>query len=369
MNNSAIVKKVNASDRTTASLSRKSPSRREVLAGSVGIGAMIVLRGERSWAADAKKTFTILHTNDLHSNLIGMAPASDYSPSTLNGDKTRGGFARLATLIAKRKEARAGQGPVLILDAGDYSMGTAFAAATRETGCELQLLSLMGCDVTTFGNHDFDLGPDGTAQAIAAAAKAGHVPVVVASNTDFSANEPTLAGLQQLAKNGLVRRYLVIDRGGMRFGIFGLLGKEAQFYTGGAAPAKFADPIEAAREMVKLLRETEKVDVVIALSHGGMEKGKDGRFTDGEDVRIAAAGSGIDVVIGAHSHTELHEPVMVNGRTPVVQTGKYGENLGELVISLDGGNLAVESYRLIPVDIPSWVTAPSPTRSRSSRRR
>jgi 5'-nucleotidase/UDP-sugar diphosphatase len=279
-----------------------------------------------------------------------MAPASDYSPSTLNGDKTRGGFARLATLIEKRKEARANQGPVLILDAGDYSMGTAFAAATRETGSELQLLAHMGCDVTTFGNHDFDLGPDGTAQAIAAAAKAGHVPVVVASNTDFSANDSTLTGLQQLARDGLVRRYLVIERGGMRFGIFGLLGKEAQFYSGGAAPAKFVDPIETAREMVKVLRETERVDIIIALSHSGMEKGKDGRFTDGEDVRIAAAVPGIDVVIGAHSHTELHEPVIVNGRTPVVQTGKYGENLGELVISLEGSKLTIESYRLFPVN-------------------
>ncbi len=59
---------------------------------------------------------------------------------------------------------------------------------------------------------------------------------------------------------------------------------------------------------------------------------------------------GIDVVIGAHSHTELHEPVIVNGRTPVVQTGKYGENLGELVITLDGGKLTVESYKLLPID-------------------
>ena len=95
-----------------------------------------------------------------------MGPASDYTPFTLNDDKTRGGFARLATLIAKRKEARQDQGPVLVLDGGDYSMGTAFGAATRETGAELQLLSRMGYDATTFGNHDFDLGPDGTAQSI-----------------------------------------------------------------------------------------------------------------------------------------------------------------------------------------------------------
>ena len=229
-------------------------------------------------------------------------------------------------------------------------MGTAFAAATRETGGELQLLARMGFDATTFGNHDFDLGPDGTARSIAVAVKAGQVPAVVASNSDFTANDATLAGLQRLAKDGVVRRHAVIERGGMRFGIFGLLGKEAQFYTDGAGAVKFADPIETAREMVKTLRETEKVDVIIALSHGGMEKGKDGRFTDGEDVRLPEAVPGIDVVIGAHSHTALQEAIIVNGRTPVVQTGKYGENLGELVITLDGGKLTVESYRLHPID-------------------
>ena len=325
-------------------------SRREFLAESAVAGATLVLPAGRAAAAGKKKTFIILHTNDLHSNLIGMAPALDYTPFTLNDDATRGGFARLATLIAKRKAARKDLGPVLVLDAGDYSMGTAFAAATRETGCELQLLSRMGCDVTTFGNHDFDLGPDGTAQAITVAAKAGRVPAVVASNTDFTADDVTLAGLQRLAKDTIVRHYFVIERGGMRFGIFGLLGKEAQFYTGGAGAVKFADPIETAREMVKLLRETEKVDVVIALSHGGVEKGKDGRFTDGEDVRLSIAVPGIDVVIGAHSHTELREAIIVNGRTPVVQTGKYGENLGELVITLANGKLTVESYRLYPID-------------------
>jgi len=331
-------------------MSRETLSRREVLAGSVAIGALLILRGGPAAAAEGKKTFTILHTNDLHSNFIGMAPSSDYTPFTLNDDATRGGFARLATLIAKRKEARRDQGPVLVLDAGDYSMGTAFAGATRETGAELQLLSRMGCDATTFGNHDFDLGPDGTAQAIAVAAKAGWVPPVVASNTDFSGNDATLPGLQRLAKEGVIRQHLVIERGGIRFGVFGLLGKEAQFYTGGAGAVKFADRIETAREMVKLLRETEKVDVIIALSHGGMEKGKDGRFTDGEDVRLPMAVPGIDVVIGAHSHTELRDAVMVNGRTPVVQTGKYGENLGELVITLDGGKLTVDSYQLYPID-------------------
>jgi 5'-nucleotidase/UDP-sugar diphosphatase len=297
-----------------------------------------------------KKSFTILHTNDMHSSFIGMGPASDYTPFTLNDDKTRGGYARLAGLIAKRKEARSAQGPVLVLDAGDYSMGTPFGAASRETGGELQLMSLMGYDATTFGNHDLDLGPDGLGKSIGVAAKAGRVPAVLASNTNLAGSDATLSELQRLAGDKVIRRHLVIERGGIRFGLFGLLGKEAQFYTTGAGAVTFSDAIEAAKEMVGVLRETEKVDVVVVLSHGGLEKGKDGSITDGDDVRVAKAVPGIDVVIGGHSHTELHKAIIVNGRTPVVQTGKESANLGELVITLDGGKFTVESYRLYPID-------------------
>ena len=139
-------------------------SRRAFEVGAVA--AALSLTGGLAAAPAGRRSFTILHTNDLHSNFIGMAPASDYSPFTPGNDETRGGFARLSGLIAKRREAQKDKGPVLVLDAGDYSTGTAFAAATRETGAELQLLSRMGFDATTFGNHDFDLGPDGTAQSI-----------------------------------------------------------------------------------------------------------------------------------------------------------------------------------------------------------
>jgi 5'-nucleotidase len=330
-------------------LSLEELSRREFLVGSAAFGAAI-LAGPVFAAADGKKTFTILHTNDMHSNFLGMGPASDYTPFTLNDDKTTGGYARIATVIATRRKARESQGPVLILDAGDFSMGTAFAAASREIGGELQVMSRMGYDATTFGNHEFDLGPDGLGEAIGLASKAGRIPAVLSSNTDFTANDPTLDELRQLSKAGLIRRYLVIERGGVRFGLFGVLGKEAQFYTGGAGAVKFLDPVESAKDVVRLLRETEKVDVVIALSHSGVQKDKDGKFRTGEDVKLPEAVPGIDVVIGGHSHTELPEPIIVNGRTPVVQTGKEGKNVGELVISIDGANLTVDSYRLHPID-------------------
>mgnify|MGYP001415143665 CR=1 FL=1 len=336
-------------EETFTYMSRETLSRRDFLAGAAAFGVTIVLPGEFAAAADGKRTFTILHTNDMHASFIGMGPASDYTPFALNDDATRGGYARLAGLIAKRKAALKNQGPVLVLDAGDYSMGTAFSAATRETGGELHLMGRMGYDATTFGNHEFDLGPAGLGKSIGAAVKAGRIPAVLAANTSFAGSDATLADLQRLAREGVIRRYLVIERGGLRFGILGSLGKEAMIYTSGGATT-FADPTTAAKEVVKILRETEKVDVVIALSHGGLEKGKDGRYIDGEDVRLAKDVPGIDVVISGHSHTELKEAIIVNGRTPVVQTGKESRNLGELVITLDGNKLTVASYKLHPID-------------------
>ena len=334
---------------TFTRMSRDTISRREFLAFSAAVGITILLPGGLYAALDGKKTFTILHTNDMHTSFIGMGPAADYTPFALNDDNTRGGYARLAALITKIKEERKGEGPVLVLDAGDYSMGTAFAAATREIGGELKLMGRMGYDATTFGNHEFDLGPDGLGRSISVAAKAGRIPAVLPSNIDFTKKDAKLADLQRLAKAGVIRRYTVIERGGIRFGIFGLLGKEAQFYTGGAGPATFADAIETAKEMVKILREKEKVDLVIALSHGGVSKGKDGNYSEGDDVSLAAV-PGIDVVVGGHSHTELQKAIIVNGRTPVVQSGKESRNLGELVISIDGNKLTVDSYQLHPID-------------------
>jgi 5'-nucleotidase/UDP-sugar diphosphatase len=321
-------------------------TRRTLLAASAVTGATLLLPDALAAPPTGKRTFTILHTNDLHSSLIGMGPSSDYTPFTLGDDKTRGGWARLAAAIARRRTARQAEGPVLTLDAGDFSMGTPFGAASREIGAELRLLARMGFDATTFGNHEFDLGPDGLAQAIGVAAKAGRIPVVLSSNTDLTASDPRLAGLQRLAKEGVLRRHAIIERGGLRFGLIGLLGAEASHYTGGT---KFTDAIKTATELVHVLREQEKVDVVICLSHGGVMKGKDGRYTDGDDVRVAREVPGIDVVIGGHSHTELTEAIVVDGR-PVVQTGKESANLGELVLRLEGGKVRVQSYRLHPMD-------------------
>ena len=187
-------------------LSREPVSRREFMAGAVAVGVTLLKPGFLAAAPAGAKTFTILHTNDMHASFIGMGPSADYTPFAPNDDTTRGGYARLASLIAQRSAARKGEGPVLVLDAGDYSMGTAFSAATRETGGELHLMGKMGYDATTFGNHEFDLGPAGLGKSISAAVKAGHIPAVLAANTSFAGGDVNITDLQTLTRKGVIRR-------------------------------------------------------------------------------------------------------------------------------------------------------------------
>ena len=99
----------------------------------------------------------------------------------------------------------------------------------------------MGYDAATFGNHEFDLGPAGLGKSIGAALKAGRIPALLAANTSFTGGDTSLTDLQRLSREGVIRRYQVIERGGLRFGIFGSLGKEAMIYTSGGATT-FADP-------------------------------------------------------------------------------------------------------------------------------
>ncbi len=324
--------------------------RRRFLKTLITVGASVAGSHAISYPvlAGEKQRFSILHTNDMHSNFVGIGPFNDYDPATLNNDSTIGGYSRLATLIQQRRNELQNLGPVLLVDAGDYSMGTAFAAATRELGAELQLMSKMGYDAITLGNHEFDLGPDGLASSIAKAIAAQSTPPLVASNIDLNADEARLAALKGLVERGVIRPYIVVEQAGIRFGVIGLMGYDAARYALDPGGVVFTDPIETAKSTARLLRTKESVDVVIALNHGGLIKDKNGTFK-GEDVDLLQAVPGIDVVVGGHTHNNLTTPLLVGNR-PVVQSGRYGEHLGELVISLEDGGVKVESYRTIAVD-------------------
>ena len=311
------------------------------------LGLMLTVNG----VIAAPRDFTILHTNDWQSRLLGFGPNNEYTPATVNDDGTVGGVARLATLVKARREA-AGDQPLLLLDAGDFTMGTLFHTITREAGSELRLMSQIGYDATTLGNHEFDFRPMGLAAMLNAAAKAegdGLVPVI-ASNIQFDANNPADDSLKAQQDAGRIVPYKIIEKGGIRFGLFGLLGYNAIAVSPMTKPVTFADPVETAKAMARKLREEDKVDVVILLSHMGVAQQDDGSWR-GEEVEMVEQVPGIDIVVGGHSHVALPQPVLVNGHTPVVQAGSEIQYLGELHMQLgEDGKTRVRDYSLHPIN-------------------
>lgn len=298
----------------------------------------------------AERHFTILHSNDWQSRLLGFGPNNEYSPATTNDDDTVGGIARLATLLNERRAA-AGEEPLLLLDGGDFTMGTLFHTVAREMGSELRLMSELGYDAAVIGNHEFDFRPAGLAAMISAAhrAKGEALVPLLSSNMRFDPGNKADDSLQAHADAGRILPYKLIERGGIRFGLFGLLGNNAVAVSPMIKPLTFADPVATARETVAKLRE-EGAEVVILLSHMGVTQQADGSWR-GEEVELVEQVPGIDIVVGGHSHVALPQPVLVNGHTPVVHAGSEIQYLGELRMTLsDDGVPLVRDYRLHAVN-------------------
>lgn len=296
-------------------------------------------------AAQNEKKLLILHTNDLHSRITGYAPESLYTPLTTNDDNTSGGFARIATIIKNEKESF--DGTTLVLDAGDFLMGTLFQAMETRNGFQLRLMKLMGYDVGCLGNHEFDYGPEKTAEIISRSAEGGEIPVLLLSNAVFDPEDSSDDALEKLFNSGIIKRKYVMERDGMKIGFFSLMGKVAADNAAFAKPVRFAGQKSVAKRMVRELKK-ENCDIIICLSHSGVSKDKKGNIT-GEDVKLAKKVKGIDVIISGHTHTKLNSPVIVNG-TVIVQAGEYGEYVGKLSLICREGKTEADNYTLIPVD-------------------
>jgi 5'-nucleotidase/UDP-sugar diphosphatase len=292
-----------------------------------------------------EKEITILHTNDLHSRLMGYAPESEYSPLTIKDDKTVGGFARIAAIIKTEKENS--KGVTLVLDAGDFMMGTLFPNIEKKSGFQLRLMKSMGYDVTCFGNHEFDFGPEWLATVISTSAGNGMIPSLLIGNATFDRKDIRDDGLEKLLSDSIISRKLILIKDGIKFGFFSIIGKDAVKDAPRAVPVTFEKQFSFARKMVKELK-SEKCDIIICISHSGVTKEKNGEW-GGEDVELAKAVKGIDLIIGGHTHTKLDHPVIVKG-IPIVQAGEFGQFVGCLKLSYSPGKLKLTSYRLIPVD-------------------
>ncbi|MFO7979374.1 MAG: bifunctional UDP-sugar hydrolase/5'-nucleotidase [Candidatus Aminicenantes bacterium] len=313
----------------------------------VFVGCLFLLSVSSQALASAlpkEKRLTIIHTNDLHSHLLGHSPNIDYTPETVNDDETLGGWARIATVIKEEKQAR--DHSVLVVDAGDFLMGTLFHMISREEAVELVLMKEMGFDLTTLGNHEFDLKPEGLSRILRAAESKGGMPQIIASNLIFDPIEKADDALEQDFKKGLIKPYAVLERNGFKIGFFGLLGADAAEVSPFASPVTFGDAVETAQDMVSKLREEESVDVVICLSHSGIWDKK----KKSEDEILAQEVSGIDIIISGHTHTELEEPIFINS-TIIVQAGSYGKQVGILDVALNENKTVLfKNYNLLEIN-------------------
>ena len=308
----------------------------------LGIGVLLVLSGFL-FSADSRISLTIVHTNDLHSHFLGFSPNIEYTPQTVGDDSTVGGWARIATVIAEIRKDR--MKPVLVCDSGDFLMGSLFHLLTREQAYELRLMQEMGYDILTLGNHEFDLNPEGLASILESASGFDMCPPIVLSNLVFSEDSDKDDALEDFYERGIIQPYRVLEKEGLRIGVFGLLGINAAEVAPFADPVSFGEPLEAARRIVQILRENERVDVVVCLSHSGLwEDAK-----KSEDEILAREVEGIDIILSGHTHTLLEMPIVIND-TLIVQAGAYGKNVGVLDVVLEEGRVYLADYESIDID-------------------
>ncbi len=289
----------------------------------------------------------ILHTNDMHSMLTGFGPELSYTPMSINDDATIGGFARLATLLKEEKAKL--PNATLIVDAGDFLMGTIFHTAEQEVGFQIPLMKKMGYDVMTLGNHEFDYGPEALSKIINSSLKNKEIPQIVASNLIFSETAKADDGLEKLAKEKIIKEYVIIERNGLKLGIIGIVGEDADGVAPNAKPITFAKQIKTVKRLADKLKNEDKVDLVICISHSGFYPDEKKGGYEGEDLELAEKVKNLDVIISGHTHVEVEQAIKVNNAI-IVQTGAYARNLGRLELDVENKKVKNYKFSLIPVD-------------------
>lgn len=302
---------------------------------------MPLLTGVQTEAADGEKHLDVLFTHDTHSHL------NSYSTIVNGKQKEVGGFARIKTLIDEKKKENP---DTLILDGGDFSMGTLIQTVYTTEAAELRMLGYLGCDVTTFGNHEFDYRSGGLADMLKTAKNSGEtVPKLVVCNVDWDAMEKEgLSKGQKQIESAFetygVKDYVVIQKGGVKIAVLGVFGKDA-LECAPTCELEFKDPVESAKNTVEEIKKKEDVDMIACVSHSGTWE--DEKVS--EDETLAKEVPDIDLIISGHTHTQLDEPIR-HGNTYIVSCGEYGRNLGSISMTQKKDKRwKMNTYKLIPV--------------------
>lgn len=293
-------------------------------------------------SAAEQKEIDIMFTHDLHSHL------NSFTTVTEEGTQEVGGFARIKTLIDAQKEKNP---DTLVLDGGDFSMGTLVQTVYEDEAAEIRMLGELGCQATVLGNHEFDYRSKGLANMLQTAAGSGEkFPEMLVCNVDWEAMEETglTEGQQQLRDSfdayGM-KDYAVFEQGDVSVAVVGVFGKDA-LACAPTCELLFSDPVEAVSETVEEIEENEDVDMIVCISHSGTWEDE----SKSEDEILAKSVPELDLIISGHTHTELPEPI-VHGDTYIVSAGEYGKNLGSLSMKQkEDGRWEMADYQLTAID-------------------
>ncbi|MDA3897423.1 MAG: metallophosphoesterase [Desulfobacteraceae bacterium] len=295
-------------------------------------------------------TSTILQTSDIHDHASGYGPYHDYTPGIPGDDGVTGGYARLATVIGgiKYQQTMAGI-PTLLIDSGDYFMGTTYDL-TASNPIALQFFTLMGYDAITLGNHEFDWTPGGLYMLLSAGLANGFNVPVVASNTIPDGVVGTGDdGIEYLMSTGaIVNKKIIEQDNGIKVGLLGLMGENADEDAPVASPIDFNHDYAFIQACVDALRNNDGVDVVVVLSHTGVNSSG-----NGEDAEIAEQVTGIDIIASGHSHTKIFEAVIKGDSNSIIfSPGEYGEWVSRLDFTYNKklGRIVGYEFNLMPVD-------------------
>ena len=293
-------------------------------------------------ASGKSKKVDVMFLHDTHSHLNEFA--------TVEGGKsqTLGGFAKIKTLINEQKKENP---DTLLLDAGDFSMGTLIQVVFEEEASEIRMLGELGMDATTLGNHEFDYKAKGLANMMNHAVASGDtLPAMVVCNIDWdSMEESGLTEDQTLLKTAFenygVTEYIVVEKNGVKIGITGVFGKDCLDCVPNC-PLVFKDPVEAVKNKVATMKKQEDVDMIVCVSHSGTWEDDD----KSEDEILAKSVPELDLIISGHTHTKLEEPIQ-HGDTYIASAAEYGKYLGNLSMTQkSNGRWEMDSYDLITVD-------------------
>lgn len=292
-------------------------------------------------AKEAAKKVDVIFTHDTHSHLDSFSTVIDKESVEV------GGFARVKTVIDAQKQENP---DTLVLDGGDFSMGTLVQTVYEQEAAELRMLGAIGCDVTTFGNHEFDYRSSGLANMLkSAVASKDTLPELVVCNVDWAAMEEAglSEGQQQIADGFAgygVKDYVVVEKGDVDIAVIGVFGKDS-LACAPTCELLFEDPVEAVKETVADIRENEDVDMIVCVSHSGTWEDE----SKSEDEILAKRVPELDLIISGHTHTDLEEPI-VHGNTYIVSTGEYAKKIGSLSMEQKSdGRWTLTDYELIPI--------------------